>query len=377
MNKVFHIVPPFQTIPLSKSSGINLVVQKIAEGTSDFENHIVCIRHPEYVDDEYRNGVYYHRVYISAIYKRVFQKWTRWDPNSYVKRVARIINKYKPQILHFHNKPMVMGGVVKLLTYKPKILYEVHNESSDPIPHCFDCLVGCSKFIMNNMAQRNNWHGMSRVIYNGVDLNRFHATIDTQPKVFQNHNLENKFVILCIAHISEIKNPLFLVETIVQKLSNFSQIRLLIAGQIRRDKNPNEDRTKYARKVIEASDERIILLDHVDYQDMPRLLNMCDLYIQPSKSEAMCLSVFEAMATKKPVIVTRAGGLPESVGLNQEGGIIVDLDNKQELANAIKSFIEDKSFLQAQAEKAYNRVVDFSWQRTVSEAQALYTEILQ
>lgn len=53
-----------------------------------------------------------------------------------------------------------------------------------------------------------------------------------------------------------------------------------------------------------------------------KLLNAADLYVQPSRSEAMPFAVMEAMSLSLPVIATRVGGLPEIVVDNETGYLV-------------------------------------------------------
>ncbi|MFN6980081.1 MAG: glycosyltransferase family 4 protein, partial [Gemmobacter sp.] len=64
------------------------------------------------------------------------------------------------------------------------------------------------------------------------------------------------------------------------------------------------------------------------------LLDLCDIYVQPSRAEAFGLGVAEAMAAGRPVIASRAGGLPELVA-EGETGLLVPPGDPAALAAAI------------------------------------------
>ncbi|MGV3652183.1 MAG: glycosyltransferase family 4 protein [Devosia sp.] len=88
---------------------------------------------------------------------------------------------------------------------------------------------------------------------------------------------------------------------------------------------------------LEALADRLKLSDHVRFSghlkhaDVLGLMRSCDLYIQSSRSEGLARTVIEAMATGRPVIATRVGGLVELVADEW----LVPSDDPEALADAI------------------------------------------
>ena len=72
-------------------------------------------------------------------------------------------------------------------------------------------------------------------------------------------------------------------------------------------------------------------------------------------NEAFGVVSLEAMAMKKTIIATRAGGLVEP--LSDNSAIIVDRENiRENLYNAMERVIVDRDYANKLAENAYNRV---------------------
>ncbi len=67
---------------------------------------------------------------------------------------------------------------------------------------------------------------------------------------------------------------------------------------------------------------------------MPALLARCSLFVLPSRSEGISLTLLEAMACGLPTVATRVGGNPEVV-LDGETGLLVPSDDPAALAKAI------------------------------------------
>ncbi len=54
---------------------------------------------------------------------------------------------------------------------------------------------------------------------------------------------------------------------------------------------------------------RVHFMGQITHENLPRVLNACDIFIRPSRSEGMGNSFIEAMATGLPVIATQEGGI--------------------------------------------------------------------
>ncbi|WP_160722269.1 glycosyltransferase [Bacillus sp. USDA818B3_A] len=69
-------------------------------------------------------------------------------------------------------------------------------------------------------------------------------------------------------------------------------------------------------------------------------MKLCDIYVQPSKTEAHCVAVEEAMALERPIVVTNIPSFQDQVQ-DKETGIIVQA-NPEGIAEGIKQLIRSK-----------------------------------
>lgn len=67
----------------------------------------------------------------------------------------------------------------------------------------------------------------------------------------------------------------------------------------------------------------------------------CDIYVQPSRWEAYCLSLAEARAFAKPIVTTDFIGAREQISLDQTG-LIVPTYNVEALTSAIERLLQDE-----------------------------------
>jgi glycosyltransferase involved in cell wall biosynthesis len=76
--------------------------------------------------------------------------------------------------------------------------------------------------------------------------------------------------------------------------------------------------------------------------DVPMLLTAGDLYIQPSRSEGVPLSIMEADMARLPIAATNVGGNSEAA-IDGVNATVVPPENPIELANAIEKLYLDAS----------------------------------
>lgn len=81
-------------------------------------------------------------------------------------------------------------------------------------------------------------------------------------------------------------------------------------------------------------------------------LNLFDVFVLPSRDECLGIATLEAMALRKPVVVTAVGGVPEVV--NSANGILVPAENAEALAQGILAAIANiRSGNVSRVEQAY------------------------
>ena len=117
-------------------------------------------------------------------------------------------------------------------------------------------------------------------------------------------------------------------------------------------------------------------LGYVEESELSQLYADCDVFVAPSLSESFGLIYLEAMARAKPVVAFRTGGVPEVVAHNKNG-ILVELDNVSELANALIRLSEDQELRRRMGRCGFERVqATFPAERMVRETVACYRRVI-
>lgn len=202
-----------------------------------------------------------------------------------------------------------------------------------------------------------------RVIYNFVDLERFHKQEKEHFKRFICPNGEKLLV-----HASNFRK----VKRIEDVIRVFAIIRdavpskLLLIG----DGEERQKMEMLVRQLEIADDVRFI----GKLEAMEEVLSVADLFIMPSEKESFGLAALEAMACQVPVISSNTGGLGE---LNIDGvtGFLSDVGDVADMAEKAL-FILQEDNLPGFKERALARAKEFDKNLVVKQYEEYYEEIV-
>ena len=111
-------------------------------------------------------------------------------------------------------------------------------------------------------------------------------------------------------------------------------------------------------------------------RDIPEIMEALDVFILPSLSEACPMVVLEAMATGKPVVAARVGGVPEIV--DGQTGILVPPKDAKAIAEAVLYLLKHPQKAKEMGVKGRERVIQhFSLERCVEQYKYLYQRMLK
>ena len=136
---------------------------------------------------------------------------------------------------------------------------------------------------------------------NGVDLARFTPQPDGREAALRARlGLGDGPIILNLGGVEARKNTLRLLQAFSQTLTRWPTAELVIAGGA-----SLLDHSDYQAQCFADTDlARVRLPGRIDDADMPALYRLADVVAVPSLNEGFGLSVIEALATDKPVVVS-------------------------------------------------------------------------
>jgi glycosyltransferase involved in cell wall biosynthesis len=197
-----------------------------------------------------------------------------------------------------------------------------------------------------------------RVLGNGLDTELFRPL----PAVPRSDS-----EILCVARASDPNKG---VATLIEALAELPQgVRLVLVDE---DHAGHIAHTRGRELGIES---RIRIAGRVSTEELVRLYNRAALVVVPSRYEGFGLPAAEAMACGAPVVVTRAGALPEVMAVGR-GGVVVPVDDPPALAKAIGELLARPEARRRLADGARERIVSaYSWPRIAAATAEVYREL--
>lgn len=275
--------------------------------------------------------------------------------------------RFKPDLIHA-NLDSTYSLIFALLN-KVKILYTFHSQifrmKSFKIRLLFTVLffqkklklIGVSDSITSEAKE--TFHikdSCIKTIYNPVDVTRFNCKRD--------YNRSN-VTFVNIARFHTIKNHKLLIESFKEVLSEFPNCKLVLVGT-------GELYSEMVKltQVLEI-EKSVTFLGNVE--KVENVLGASDIFVLSSCSEALPISVLEAMASGLPIIATKVGGLFDII---DENGILVKPNSKIELSTAMKMLASNSNKRIEMSHNSLTKVENFNIQEIASEYERTYMELI-
>ncbi len=304
-------------------------------------------------------------------------------------KIARVIRREAPDIVHSQSWSGVDAAIAKLLTGARL----VHSEHGRNYPHLD------SEPLKRRIARRGIYNlagavfavsretrdyycretgfpcDRMRVITNGIDVRRID---DSSGGAREELGIgADDFVIGTVARLDATKDTITLARAFARlyrsqvpasKGGREPGLRLLIAGGGALSKAIEDF-------VAEQGLNGAVIFTGVRH-DVPRLLGAMDLFALSSLSEGMPITVLEAMSARLPVVATNVGALPELV---EEGltGFLVEPKDDQALAERFARLYSNHDLARRFGQEARRKVErEYSLDLMLRRYTELYLSVL-
>lgn len=148
-------------------------------------------------------------------------------------------------------------------------------------------------------------------------------------------NTKSRFHFVYVGRLSHEKRIDVLLKA-AARIATETPITLHIVGG-----GPIEDVLKRQASVLKSNQLEIKFWGYLPHgREMDQLLSQADCFVLPSISEGVPKVILEVMARGIPVIASKVGGIPSLIKHN-ENGLLVEPDNVQALADAMRIMIVD------------------------------------
>jgi glycosyltransferase involved in cell wall biosynthesis len=193
-------------------------------------------------------------------------------------------------------------------------------------------LRGFDRLLYVSRQQRAEWQARgfatrlpSDVIYNGIDVARF-AALPQRDVRNELGWLPTDFVVGLCAALRPEKRVHDLLEAAAQLLAQGVPLRLLLIGD-------GVERQSIERRAAQLGVAGRMHLAGMQ-SDVAAYIHACDVMTLVSSSEAFSISVLEAMACGKPLVLTRVGGAAEQIEPGHSG-YLVDVGMPAQVADRL------------------------------------------
>lgn len=110
-----------------------------------------------------------------------------------------------------------------------------------------------------------------------------------------------------------------------------------------------------------------------EVRDIAVALAAMDVFVLPSRSEAISIALLEAMAAGRPVVAAAVGGVPE-VARHRQSALLVPADDPYGMAQAVTDLLRDAALRQRLSRAARTRIAaDYTLRAMLERTEHLYT----
>lgn len=290
-------------------------------------------------------------------------------------RLARLLRNRSIHVMHAHEFAMnVYGSILSRMTGIP-IVATVHGKNYywSKWRRCLayqfvarqSVMVAVSEDLRQFVTQRLAIHPDNiRVVHNGVHL-RQHAVSDRRNTIRKEMGINgSQPCIGTVGNLYAVKGQTYLLRACAAVAKEFPDFVLLVAGRGEQLESLEEE----ARSLGIERNVRFLGFR----EDVPALLDAIDVFVLPSVSEGLPVSILEAMARGKAVVASNIGGIPEVVKDGMTGYLVPPSD-PEALTAKILLFLHHPQLAADMGESGRKRVQEaFSLDKMVQEYQSLY-----
>lgn len=299
-----------------------------------------------------------------GLHRRLVRRLSGWreaEHRRHARNVVRAIRHRRLNHCRFilHNDPEL---AVHLKSEFPqsRVIHHFHNPVQAKIGfrrkfrECVDQVTAVSRYIAEETHQ---FYGKVpvKVIYNGVDLERFRPG----PR-----RSEGETVVNFLGRTGIEKAPDLLLKACLLLAHEGHRICVQLIGANhwgRWEADAYQMELRRLGEELARAGARIHMTGHVSRAEVPERLLAADIHVLPSRWEEPCaLSLLEGMAVGLPVVASRTGGTPEILAA---AGLLFTKDSVDDLASRLRSLVISPVERRIWGLRARLRAESFTWLR--------------
>ncbi len=296
-------------------------------------------------------------------------------------KLARLIHREGVDIIHAHGETPWFYGVLAstILCGRIKCVVTIHgygggdrvtleNTQLWKILTLFTYkVVVVSKSLLNElMNQSIIFQRNMTAIINGVDVSRIDSSIkQSRQQWFFTPDIK---VLGIISRVSAIKNHKLLLRALKWLIEMEQNIKLVIVGD-----GPEKKSLEHLSQELGIQEAVMFAGERLDATGF---FSLFDIFVLPSLSEGISMTILEAMASNTPVIASNVGGNNELIthGVN---GFLFESEDLDGLVQIILQVLQHPEDARNAAQKSREKVeCEYSFERMVSQYEEIYHAVI-
>ena len=362
---------------------------------------IITTKHPHEIEYKSINGVeiyflkntvpqaYSNEWWRQSVYKfdELHKKvdfdlvWSQsWAARSCLKKIKQ---KYKLPVVAILHGTAINGiknrinSITNIRTFLRFIRYSykpIHRYLfiDFPIIRSVDTIISVGKELTKEI-KRHYFRRLKSVytVPNGIDISKFNSS-NFNDNIRKRYRIEkDSKLILTVSRMSRDKGIHILLHSLSFVKKKFPDTKLLIVG----NGSIYLEKLKKLANNLNIS-ESVIFTGYIPNNELPDYYNACDLFIMPTlNEEAFGLTLVEAMACKKVVIVSDVSG-SRSIIENGVNGILSPKGNVYALSGNIITILHDQKLAEKISINAQRDVIEkFSVKQMVQDTIEVFERV--
>ncbi len=290
-------------------------------------------------------------------------------------QVRKIVKDGKADIIHAHTRvSQVVAFFVSRMTGIPYVT-TCHGFFKKRARKIFDTWGSKVIAISNPVStQLEGYLGVDEarieLVHNGVDADKFSKDRSEEEitAIKRALGIGPAPVVGTIGRLSDVKGQNLLIEALAGLIKNGARVNGLIVGS-----GPEEMPLKNMARSLGV--ENAIHFFGAD-PDTHKFLSVMDIFVFPSVMEGLGLSLLEAMASARPCIASRVGGIPDLIE-DGKTGMLFDAGDAKALGGQVVRLLNDDKLRKELGRAARGLVVKkFSLDMMAGEIERVYKGVL-
>lgn len=213
-------------------------------------------------------------------------------------------------------------------------------------------------------AHIQSMHGVDAVyIPNGASL----PTGEISPEPLAHWSLVPGEYLLTVGRIIADRDIETLLRAFATLRDRHPRLRLVVVGS-------ETPRTRYADALERMAGERVVFTGDVFGAPLEALYAHCRLYVLASRVEGLPITVCEAMAHRRALVLS---DIPENAEVGGDAAQFFKCGDEKALAAAIESLLDDDAGREALGTLARARAeTDYNWEIVADRVEAFYYRVL-